>query len=150
MQAEPEWVSHFPRYPWLTQYTPVIPKLYWDVYSQEERIKWICKEWDRIIHYLMDICKQTNVNTIDISELQKQFKKFMESGFNDYYLEQIKEWINNNFAAFIEPALQTVFFGLTKDGYFCAYVPNNWAKYITFDTGANYNKDDYGCLKLNY
>lgn len=139
-----------PQFPWLTQYTPVIPKLYWDVYSQEERIKWICKEWDRIIHYLKDICIQTNNNTVKIEELQELFKKFMESGFNDYYEKQIQEWINKNFQNIIEYAIQVLFFGLTEDGYFCAYVPNNWAKYITFDTGAVYNADDYGCLIIRY
>lgn len=139
-----------PQFPWLTQYTPVIPKLYWDVYSQEERIKWICKEWDRIIHYLKDICIQTNNNTVKIEELQELFKKFMESGFNDYYEKQIQEWINKNFQNIIEYAIQVLFFGLTEDGYFCAYVPNNWAKYITFDTGAVYNADDYGRLIIRY
>ena len=74
----------------------------------------------------------------------------MESGFNDYYEKQIQEWINKNFQNIIEYAIQVLFFGLTEDGYFCAYVPNNWAKYITFDTGAVYNADDYGCLIIRY
>lgn len=139
-----------PNFPWLTQYTPVIPKLYWDVYSQEERIKWLCLEWDRVYHYLKDVCKQININMTDIDQLEALFKKFMESGFDDYYRKQIQEWVDNNLKPIIEKALQVVFFGLTKDGYFCAYVPNEWAKYIDFDTEANYNNDNYGCLILRY
>lgn len=34
-----------------TGYTPVIPKLYWDVYSQEERIKRLCMGVDRMEKY---------------------------------------------------------------------------------------------------
>lgn len=41
-----------------------------------------------------------------------------------------------------------VFFGLTEDGYFCAYTPPKWA--IEFDTDMDYESDTYGCLKIKY
>lgn len=137
-------------FPFITQYTPVIPKLYWDVYSAEQRMKWLSKEWDRIEHYLLDLCNQTNQNTNDIEELQRQFQKFKEHGFDDYYREMLERWITEHFADIIETAIQVLFFGLTEDGYFCAYVPKNWSKYMNFDTGATYGADDYGCLKISY
>ena len=144
-----DYITSFPTYPWLTQYTPVIPKLYWDVYSQEERIKWICKEWDRIIHYLKDICNQTNNNTIDIEALQTLFKKFMESGFEDYYEAQIQAWIDAHMPDIIASAIQMVFFGLTEDGYFCAWIPQSWEG-IVFDTISDFSSENYGCLTLSY
>lgn len=137
-------------FPFITQYTPVVPKLYWDVYSAEQRMKWLCMEWDRIEHYLLDLCNQTNRNSDDIAELQRQFKEFKEHGFDDYYRKVIEQWVLDNFADIIENAIQTLFFGLTEDGCFCAYIPKNWSKYMTFDTGANYKADDYGCLKITY
>ena len=118
-------------FPWITAYTPVIPKLYWDVYSAEERMKALCMEWDRIFHYLLDICNQININTDDITELKQQFEDFKAHGFDDYYRQQIADWINEH-------------------GYFCAYVPKEWAKHIQFTTGANYGGADYGCLILQY
>ena len=48
--------------PWITEYTPVIPKIYWDVYSQEERYKWLCLEYDKIMHYLAETIKYINDN----------------------------------------------------------------------------------------
>lgn len=137
-------------FPFITQYTPVIPKLYWDVYSSEQRMKWLCKEWDRFEHYLLDLCNQTNLNSDDIAELQRQFKEFKEHGFDDYYRKVIEQWVLDNFADIIETAIQTLFFGLTEDGHFCAYVPKNWSKYMNFDTGATYGADDYGRLKIAY
>ena len=50
------------QFPWITEYTPVIPKIYWDVYSQEERYKWLCLEYDKIMHYLSDTIKYINDN----------------------------------------------------------------------------------------
>ena len=38
------------QFPWITEYTPVIPKIYWDVYSQEESYKWLCLEYDKLMH----------------------------------------------------------------------------------------------------
>lgn len=137
-------------FPFITQYTPVVPKLYWDVYSAEQRMKWLCMEWDRIEHYLLDLCNQTNRNSDDIAELQHQFEEFKEHGFDDYYRKVIEQWVLDNFADIIENAIKTLFFGLTEDGYFCAYVPKNWSKYMSFDTGADYKADDYGCLKIAY
>lgn len=43
-----------------TSYTPVIPKLYWDVYSQEERIKRLCMEYDKLTHYASTIADGVN------------------------------------------------------------------------------------------
>ena len=137
-------------FPFITQYTPVIPKLYWDVESDEQRIKWLSLEWDRIYHYLLDLFKETNQNADDIAEFKKQFEEFKSHGFDEYYRKQIETWILNNFADIIDKAIQVLFFGLTDDGYFCAYVPTNWSKYMSFDTGAVYGADDYGCLKIAY
>lgn len=55
----------FPSFPWVTQYTPVIPKLYWDVYSQEERIKKLCMEYARIVQYISDMASHINDSDVD-------------------------------------------------------------------------------------
>ena len=53
-----------------TAYTPTIPKLYWDVYSQEERIKRLCVEYDKLTHYSSMIAEKTNeINNNTITEL---------------------------------------------------------------------------------
>lgn len=146
-------VTQYPSFgifPWITQYTPVIPKLYWDVYSAEERMKWLSCEWDRIIHYLLDLCNQTNINTQDIAELKQEFEDFKTHGFDDYYREIIEQWVTDHFTQIVEKGLNIVYFGLTDDGYFCAYVPKEWAKYIEFTTGAIYGTDEYGRLILKY
>lgn len=54
-----------PAFSWITQYTPIIPKLYWDVYSAEERIKWLCMEYDRITHYLTDLANHINDTDVE-------------------------------------------------------------------------------------
>lgn len=133
----------------LTTFTPTIPKFYWDVDSQEQGIKNLCICLEKTIAFLNQVADQVNIDTAAIKELQDQFKKFMESGFDDYYCDQIEKWFNDNAFNIYKLIAKQVFFGLTDDGYFCAYVPDSW-KEITFDTGAVFGRSDYGRLCLKY
>ena len=82
-----------PSYWGWTQYTPVIPKLYWDVYSQEERIKRLCKEYDKLTHYASMIAKAVNELNKKIDDSIEDINNKIEEKFekqNDYIKEQIK------------------------------------------------------------
>lgn len=149
MASWPMVYNSLPGYAGFTSFTPTIPKLYWDVYSQEERIKRICMELHKVVEYATAMNANIELNHEMIDNLAKEFEKFKDTGFLDYYEEQIQAWINANMERIISEAMKMVFFGLTEDGYFCAYVPKSWAA-IIFDTGAVYENDDYGCLILEY
>ena len=65
-------VNNVPNFWGWTQYTPVIPKLYWDVYSQEERIKRLCKELDKLCHYASYLAGLISAN-VDAIEAMKTY-----------------------------------------------------------------------------
>lgn len=137
-----------PSYWGWTEYTPVIPKLYWDVYSQEERIKRLCMEYDKIIHYASMVADETNKLGDAVAELEQLFEQFKESGFDDYYKQQLDAWLDAHMQAVIDALYyKMVWFGLTEDGYFTAYMVDKFAG-ITFDTGMVYGSEDYGRLIL--
>lgn len=129
------------------QSSAVVPAMYWDVYSAEQRWKTICCNLQKLIEYADAINVQVGINKDDIAKLQTQFEKFMQSGFFDYYAAQIEQWVKDNLAWLWQTFCKQVFFGLTDDGYFCAYVPDSWAD-IEFDTGAVFGRTDYGRLIL--
>ena len=79
-----------------TEFSPTIPKLYWDVHSQEQRIHRICEMLDKIICYANFLGEKTDINIDEIEKLKAEFEEFKESGFEDYYLEQIEQWVNDN------------------------------------------------------
>lgn len=133
----------------LTLFTPAIPKLYWNVDSQEQGIRQLWKVVERLCGHANEICDQTNLNTSDIAELQKRFEEFVEHGFDDYYAGQLERWFADNAWKIYERTAKQVFFGLTSDGYFCAYVPESWRE-IEFDTGAIYGTEEYGRLILRF
>lgn len=129
--------------------TPTIPKFYWDVKSQEQRIKFMCCLIQQLIDQYGSTDSQIQKNTDDIAELKELFRQFQESGFDDYYEQQVIKWISDNIAILYQQLAKQVYFGLTSDGYFCAYVPDSWSD-ITFDTGAVYGTETYGRLILRF
>ena len=90
-----------------------------------------------------------NIDHEDIIELQELFKQFQESGFDDYYAEQVEAWINSHLEYIYDHTIKQIYFGLTLDGFFCAYIPESWDD-IIFDTIMNFSDPNYGCLTLSY
>lgn len=143
---------NFPLMGWPAFYmatAPTIPSFYWDVVSDEQRIKEICCRLGSLIDYVQILTDGENQTANELEKLKNLFEQFQESGFDDYYKEQIQEWIENNLATLWSMFASQVYFGLTDSGHFCAYVPLSWAA-ITFDTGAEYGTEQYGRLILRY
>lgn len=130
-------------------FTPTIPKLYWDVKSQEQRILNLFDLLNKLVCYANMLGVHINVTDSDVSNLKAEFEKLKDGKFWDMYEKKLKEWIDESLPDIIGQAAKMIFFGLTDDGYFCAYIPESW-KDITFDTGAVFGQADYGRLVLKY
>ena len=59
----------FPYYSAFTWATPTIPNLYWNAYSQEERIKNLCMEYGKITAYLDAMADTLNSQYQTIEEI---------------------------------------------------------------------------------
>lgn len=134
--------------PWMIS-NPTLPKLYWEVKSPEQLVANLYCIVNALKDYVNSQSEQINLNTDDIEQLEKLFQKFVDSGFEEHYEELLKEWIDAHMPDIIAAAIKMVFFGLTDDGYFCAYIPDSWSD-IVFDTGAVYGTEQYGRLILRY
>lgn len=132
-----------------TAFTPALPDFYWDVYSAEQRIKHICFEIDKLVNYADMLGVDLNITHTDVEELKKQFDEFQKAGLAEVYEKILQKWINENMPSIISDSIKMVYFGLTDDGYFCAYIPDSWNE-ITFDTGMVFGRSDYGRLILKF
>lgn len=63
-----------PYFAGFTAYTPEIPKLYWDVKSQEQRIKAICMELHKAVCYINAVTDQVNGISTEIEQTLENFK----------------------------------------------------------------------------
>ena len=141
--------SPIPPFWGFSTFTPTIPKLYWDVKSQEQRILNLFDLLNKLVCYAEQMGIQLNVSQDELEELKAEFEKFQDSGFEDYYEKQLAQWIKDNAATLFQLLAKQVYFGLTDDGHFCAYIPDSWSD-VTFDTGAVYGQADYGRLILRF
>ena len=107
------------------------------------------------IHWLYLYCSNLAKTKADkdyvdeiFAKLEREFNEFKNGEYDEFYQERIMEWIQTNMERLAKEALMTgVWFGLTDDGYFCAYKPATWSD-IEFDTGMVYGRSDYGRLIL--
>lgn len=63
--------------------------------------------------------------------------------------DYIYQWANNNLPQIIAGIVKYVVFGLSRDGYFVAYIPESW-DFIQFDTIMDGKSDLYGHLVLRW
>ena len=143
------YVPWIPPFIGFTEFTASIPKMYWDVTSQEQRILTICKQLHKLVCYADMLGDKINIDHAQLEELQALFDKFMESGFDDYYAEQVEKWISEHLEFIYDHTIKQIYFGLTEDGYWCAWIPDSWDD-ITFDTIMNYSDPNYGSIVLKY
>lgn len=68
-----------------------------------------------------------------ISDLQKLLDDIAAGNFPAEISSAIKNWIVRNFNDIVGDMIKTVWFGLTDDGYFVAYIPESWQD-VTFRT----------------
>lgn len=127
----------------------VLPAVYDDSLSYYELL---CK----VIDYLNKTMKNVDDLNEDVQEIYKYllklkqiFDDYINGKFDDYYGELVKQWIYEHLDWIFSEVVRQVYFGLNLEGYFVAFIPSGWSD-IVFDTGMNYNEDEYGRLILRW
>lgn len=80
-----------------------------------------------------------------IEEIEKKLSSLIEQVENIVDTNTILQLVEQK----INEVINFVFFGLTDNGYFCAYIPESWSN-VTFDTIIDCNSENYGKLVLKY
>ncbi len=85
----------------------------------------------------------------DVKDLQIELEKVKNGDYVSLYLDSIIAWIDKNLQGLVARIVKYVYFGLTQNGYFIAYIPDTW-DFITFDTIIDPKSDLYGHLVLRW
>lgn len=88
-------------------------------------------------------------HSLDVEYLKKEIEKVKNGDYVSLYLDSIINWIDKNLQAIVARIVKQVFFQITPDGYFTAYIPESWSD-ITFDTIMNCDDANWGRLVLKY
>lgn len=87
-----------------------------------------------------------------ITDLDQLLKDIEAGRFPPAIADAITSWITAHFYDIVGEMIKMVFFGLTDDGYFVAYIPDSWSDIIFNTTGFDIIVPgyDYGHLTLTY
>lgn len=85
----------------------------------------------------------------EYQELKDLYDAVMSGNFPPSIVAAFEDWMSRNAIDLVGKLVKHVFFGLTNDGYFCAWIPDNWSD-ITFDTIDTWGDPLFGHLMLMY
>ena len=88
-------------------------------------------------------------------EIMEIYNQIISGDFPDSVKEAFYKWMQENAVNIVGSMVKNVFFGLTDDGYFVAYIPDSWED-IEFNTSeydiilSDHPEYGYGHLVLSY
>ena len=91
--------------------------------------------------------KEETQPTID--DFKNLYDMLMRGELPEGIQNGIEIWMRENALDLVGELIKAVHFGLTNDGYFCAYIPDSWNN-IQFDTITDFDDPLYGHLVLMY
>lgn len=88
----------------------------------------------------------------DYEELKKLYDDLLAGNFTPEMEDALYKWTVKHTEEIIGKAIKMVFFGITDDGYFVAYIPDNWDGIRFGTTGLDVFPEgiDFGHLTLTY
>lgn len=110
---------------------------------------WIIKHFKEFLDGLKNVDSWIDNHEQEYQELKEICDNLQNGTLTPALEHSLEFWIAANLETLIGEAIKTVHFGLTNDGYFCAYIPSSWSD-VQFDTVTNYDDPLYGHLMLIY
>lgn len=110
---------------------------------------WIVRNFKQFVDDIASLKDWRSVHEKEYEELLDFMNQLKEGELPPAIYQKLKVWLQTNAYDIIGGMIKHVFFGLTNDGYFCAWIPENWSD-IHFDTITNGNDPLYGHLLLLY
>lgn len=134
----------------------VLPLVYDNSLSYYEVLCKVVEYLNQVIQQVDSNTNQININVKDIKQLQQELsivqselEKVKNGDYVSLYINALAEWIDSNLQELVGRVVKYVFFGLSDDGYFVAYIPDTW-DFINFDTIIDTTSPLYGHLLLQW
>lgn len=96
-------------------------------------------------------CCNTVSETVD--KLDTFYNEIVSGNYPDYIVKAFETWMEKNLVTLVGKMVAQVYFGLTQDGYFVAYIPESWDDIKFNTTEYDIYFDDFkkfGHLTLSY
>lgn len=112
----------------------------------------LLKNYKRLLDALVNIDSWIETHEKEYNELKAAVDDLESGNWSQEFVNTLLSWYHDNIVDIIGEMVKQVFFGITDDGYFVAYIPTSWNDIVFGTTGL----DDfpagieYGHLTLSY
>lgn len=113
--------------------------------TYDSDLGWLIKN----VKKLLDCCETVTEKTDTLWDF---YNDVVQGNFPDEVVAAFEKWMKNNLLDIVGELVKQVYFGLTTDGYFVAYIPESWDDIIFNTTGYDLMLSGYnfGHLVLSY
>lgn len=118
----------------------------------EINLDWILKHFKEFLNEIDALNTWKTEHEAEYEELKDLYDDILAGRFPEEMTDALEQWVIRNGTELIGEMIKTVFFGITQDGYFIAYIPDSWQD-IQFGTSGLDDFPagiDYGHLTLTY
>ena len=116
-------------------------------------LDWIINHFKEFLDNLASLNEWRQTHEAEYQELKDFMNRINAGELPDTVYEELRAWIETNAIDIIGSLVKSVYFGITDDGYFVAYIPDSWGDIIFNTTGLDINlpiQPEYGHLVLSY
>lgn len=113
---------------------------------------WLIKDYKTLDEFIAAIKSWIEQTQPTIDELKALYDAIVSGNLPEGMKEGITKWLETHALDLIGDLATMVLFAITDDGYFVAYIPENWSDIIFGTTGLDDFPSgiDYGHLTLTY
>lgn len=117
----------------------------------ELNLSWVIIKIKQLLDKVDTLEEWRRNHEVEYSELKKLYDDIINGNFPDNVILAFNEWMQNNALDLVGELVKAVFFGITQDGYFVAYIPESWDDIIFGTSGLDDFPEgvDYGHLTLS-
>jgi hypothetical protein len=110
---------------------------------------WIITSFKTILTEVDSLDDWRSQHEHEYEELKKLIDDLTSGNWSQDFIDTLISWYKDNIIDIMGSMARTVHFGLTNDGYFCAFIPSSWS-FLHFDTISDPNDPLYGHLIVEY
>ena len=109
-------------------------------------------QFKAFVEALSKIDSWIDTHEAEYKELQEMVEKLYTGDFPPEFVDSLIKWYEDHIVDIIGELVKMVFFGITDDGYFVAYIPESWSDITFATTGLDDFPSgiEYGHLTLSY
>lgn len=103
--------------------------------TYDSDLGWLIKDYKTLDEFKDAMLKWIQETQPTIDELEAILEAIVNGELPEGMQEGIRKWLEANALDLIGELVKMVFFGITDDGYFVAYIPESWSDIIFGTTG---------------